>query len=99
MTMTKIEQKLGRIEQKLDDFMLNQTGWVKSIDKKLSGNGRPGLMDRVGTLEINEKNCSAKKHFENESKATKWSRIGVAVTLILNTILIIINLKLMIGGN
>lgn len=68
--------------------LVSDMGYVKKtvekLDHTINGNGKPGLMDRVKTIEYCH-NIEAKEKKETKEKAEKWGARTWAVVLIFIT--------------
>ncbi len=79
-SVTTILRELSVTVARIEERQINDEQDRNEMIKILKGNGKPGLVDRVGNLEEHDRTRSAQ---ENEEKDVKKSRDGVKIAIIL----------------
>ncbi len=59
---------------------------VTELKHDIRGNGRPGLLDRMTTIEVQQNSCPAREAFKGESRRQSWGLMIASGALILSAI-------------
>ena len=92
--MTVKNEMLSALRQEVKDFKEEGLARLTRIEAQTTKtNGRVNTNESSFAL-LNQahNNCPAKKYHENESKSTQWSRIGLVITFLLTTVMLLYNI-------
>jgi len=75
MTVAELSAQIARMEQVQTDTL----DFVKDLNKAIRGNGQPGLLDRVRTIETRQIDCPARDASRGDARRT---RLEIAVAIV-----------------
>ena len=57
---------------------------VTRLEHAVNGNGRPGLLDRMTIIEVQQRDCPAREAYRSDSRRANWANLIAAVALLVS---------------